>query len=205
MVTGVQTCALPIFVRGITNASAIISVDGRHFSVSGDSFFQSNHFLCGTLGQCAAGWLSGSTFWDLYGGAGFFSVFIAPHFSRGTLIDSEKSHVTDCKNTLIANKIGNVDALVQTVAEFVKEAKKSGKPPDCIVVDPPRSGLEEPVRSGIAHLQPSSILYVSCDPATQARDAGFFINSLGYRLEKAALFDFYPQTHHLETVLLLRK
>jgi 23S rRNA (uracil1939-C5)-methyltransferase len=65
--------------------------------------------------------------------------------------------------------------------------------------------LDERVRLGIAKILPPVILYVSCDPATQARDAGFFVNAQGYRIEKAALFDFYPQTHHLETVLLLKR
>jgi 23S rRNA (uracil1939-C5)-methyltransferase len=199
------TVASSPVVSGITGASAVIDVEGRHFSVSGESFFQSNRFLCGACGLCAAEWLSGNTFWDLYGGAGFFSVFVAPLFSSGTLVDNEQKHVADCASTFLANGISNVKACQQIADDFVRDAEKSGSTPDCIIIDPPRSGLGKTVRTGIAHLQPSSILYISCDPATQARDAGFFINHHGYRLAKAALFDFYPQTHHLETVLLLRK
>jgi 23S rRNA (uracil1939-C5)-methyltransferase len=61
------------------------------------------------------------------------------------------------------------------------------------------------VREGIARCNPSALLYVSCNPSTQARDLGFFIRHGGYAIDKMALFDFYPNTHHIETVVLLKK
>jgi tRNA/tmRNA/rRNA uracil-C5-methylase (TrmA/RlmC/RlmD family) len=72
------------------------------------------------------------------------------------------------------------------------------KPTDCLIVDPPRPGLSKMVRSSIGQVKPKQLLSISCDPATFSRDAGYFINDCGYSLEKIALFDLYPQTHHCE-------
>jgi 23S rRNA (uracil1939-C5)-methyltransferase len=203
--TGVPLIASSPVVQGITIERTEIQVESFRFSVAGSSFFQSNIFLCGPLGRCAAEWLEGESFCDLYGGAGFFSAFVALRFSGGILVDNEESHVAEAKRNLAGNGIVNVSSIAQTAAAFIETLGRGNKKPTCVIVDPPRTGLDERVRLGIAQILPPVILYVSCDPATQARDAGFFVNAQGYRIEKAALFDFYPQTHHLETVLLLKR
>jgi 23S rRNA (uracil1939-C5)-methyltransferase len=192
-------------IQGITGERTEVRVEPFRFSVSGNSFFQSNIFLCGALGHCASEWLGGETFCDLYGGTGFFSAFVARRFSSGTLIDNEENHVEQARRNLAENGIATVSSKAQTAAGYVEELGRSNTRPDCVIVDPPRTGIDERVRRGIAKILPSAILYVSCDPATQARDAGFLVTMHGYRIDKAALFDFYPQTHHLETVLLLRR
>jgi 23S rRNA (uracil1939-C5)-methyltransferase len=192
-------------VQGLTTERTEIQVDSFLFSVAGSSFFQSNIFLCGPLGRCAAAWLEGESFCDLYGGAGFFSAFVAPRFSGGILVDNEESLVAEAKKNLAENGITTVSSIAQTAAVFIETLVRGNKSPSCIIVDPPRTGMDERVRLGMAKILPPVILYVSCDPATQARDAGFFINKQGYHIEKAVLFDFYPQTHHLETVLLLKR
>ena len=74
---------------------------------------------------------------------------------------------------------------------------------DCLIVDPPRSGLDGKVHTAIAALKPRTVLYVSCNPPTQARDAGFLMKNAGYTVQHAALFDLYPNTHHIESILLL--
>jgi 23S rRNA (uracil1939-C5)-methyltransferase len=192
-------------IQGFTVERTEIQVESLRFSVAGSSFFQSNIFLCGPLGRYAAEWLEGESFCDLYGGAGFFSAFVAPRFSGGILVDNEESHVAEAKSNFAENGITNVSSVAQTAAVFVETLGRGNKKPTCVIVDPPRTGLDERTRLGISKILPPVILYVSCDPATQARDAGFFVNAHGYRIEKAALFDFYPQTHHLETVLLLKR
>jgi 23S rRNA (uracil1939-C5)-methyltransferase len=201
-----EVASWPI-VQGLSVGRTEIQVESFRFSVAGDGFFQSNIFLCGPLGKLSTEGLKGDFFWDLYGGAGFFSVFVANGFSRGTLVDNEQSHVTEAEKNLKENGIKNVSAVAQTAAGFIeKQCRDLAKnKPHLIIVDPPRTGLDETVRLGIAKILPSLVLYVSCDPATQARDAGFFINKCGYHIEKASLFDFYPHTHHMETVLLLRR
>ncbi len=192
-------------LAGVTGKETIIDVASRRFLVRGDGFFQSNLFLCGEIGLCASEWISGQTLWDLFGGAGFFSVFLAPHFESGTTVDDEQSSVSAASVNLAANGIKTVLPLAQTAAGFLLAAKRNSRNADCVVVDPPRSGLDKSVRSALADIKPPTILSVSCDPATQARDAGFLVASCGYRIERAALFDFYPQTHHLETMLLLKR
>jgi 23S rRNA (uracil1939-C5)-methyltransferase len=192
-------------IQGITGKRTEVHVESFRFAVSGNSFFQSNIFLCGALGHCASEWLSGETFCDLYGGTGFFSAFVAPRFLSGMLVDNEESHVAEAIKNLAENGIVTVSSIAQTAAGFVEALGRGNKKPTCIIVDPPRTGLDERVRLGIAKILPPVIFYVSCDPATQARDAGYFVNTHGYHVEKAALFDFYPQTHHLETVLLLQR
>jgi 23S rRNA (uracil1939-C5)-methyltransferase len=202
---GVSLVASSPVIQGITGERTIVQLESFRFSVSGDSFFQSNIFLCGALGHCASEWLSGETFCDLYGGTGVFSVFIAQRFTSGTLVDKEESHVAEAQRNLAENGIVTVSSIAQTAAGFVEALGQGNKKPECLIVDPPRTGMDERVRLGIAKILPPVIFYVSCDPATQARDAGFFVNTHGYRIKKAALFDFYPQTHHLETVLLLQR
>jgi 23S rRNA (uracil1939-C5)-methyltransferase len=202
---GCSSVASSPVIQGLTAERTVIQVESFHFSVAGSSFFQSNIFLCGPLGRFAAEWLEGESFCDLYGGAGFFSAFVAPRFFGGTLVDNEESHVAEARRNLAENGIATVSSIAQTAAGFVEALGRGNKKPTCIIVDPPRTGMDERVRFGIAKILPPVILYVSCDPATQARDAGFFVNTHGYRIEKAALFDFYPQTHHLETALLLKR
>ena len=84
-------------------------------------------------------------------------------------------------------------------------AARSPYPVDCLVVDPPRAGLSQKVRDGIQKLGPRMILSVSCNPSTHARDVGYFVNTCGYTIVKAALFDLYPNTHHIETAMVLKK
>jgi 23S rRNA (uracil1939-C5)-methyltransferase len=190
---------------GCTVPTTEIEAEGRRFVVDGESFFQSNRFLCGTMGQWAADLLEGETLWDLFGGAGFFSVFLGKRFTKGVLVDNEQCHIAAARKNLRANGIPGITAEAATAAQFLCASEKAKDRPDCIVVDPPREGLQKNVRELLAAVAPSTLLYVSCDPATQARDAGFLIKKCGYRIDKAALFDCYPQTHHLETMLLLRR
>ncbi|HUI91825.1 MAG TPA: hypothetical protein VLX68_06205 [Chitinivibrionales bacterium] len=199
-----SVATLPV-IQGVTRASTAVQVESLRFLISGSNFFQSNLFLCGPLGRYAAACVQGEWFCDLYGGTGFLSAFVAPRFSRGTLVDNKENHVAEAKRNLSENGITTVSAVAQTVAAFVEGLAHGEKRPDCIIVDPPRTGMDEEVRRGMAKILPTVVFYVSCDPATQARDAGFFVNRCGYRITKAALFDFYPQTHHLETVLVLQR
>jgi 23S rRNA (uracil1939-C5)-methyltransferase len=175
------------------------------FSASGKGFFQANLFLTEKLGMLAAEWCSGETFFDLYGGSGFFSVFAAPRFSRGFCVDAEHNHVVMAQETFQRNGIASVTAEKSTAFDFLRRAINNKLKADCCIVDPPRTGLERGVAALLADRGPTYILYVSCDPATQARDAGYLINQCGYTCEKAALIDCYPQTHHLETVMLLSR
>ncbi len=192
-------------IPGITVLSTIIETGARRFFVDGESFFQANRFLCGAMGQWAEQNLKGETLWDLFGGGGFFSVFLGKQFTNGVLVESEPRSALEARKNMAENGMGGIRVEARTVADFLRDAKKTGLRADCVVVDPPREGLQKDVRELLAAVAPSTLLYVSCDPATQARDAGHLMRSCGYNIEKAAIFDCYPQTHHLETIVLLKK
>jgi 23S rRNA (uracil1939-C5)-methyltransferase len=192
-------------IPGVTGPYTAVCCGQYVFPVSGKGFFQGNMFLAPTLGKLAEQWCCGETFLDLYGGSGFFSTFVASRFSKGICVDNEEDHIETARETFSRNGISSVIAEKSLARDFLERCRLQKLSVDCCIVDPPRTGLDDGVAAALARLGPRRILYVSCDPATQARDAGFLINQYGYRCEKAALLDFYPQTHHLETVLLLSR
>ena len=100
--------------------------------------------------------------------------------------------------------IGQVEVLLGDAVEKLPELIKSGVRPDVIVLDPPRAGCGEPVLEAIAQSQPNRVVYVSCNPATLARDLAY-LNDHGYQPVKVQPVDMFPRTHHVETVVLLIK
>ncbi len=180
------------------------SVDSRRFRLSGNSFFQNNVHLLAALGRWAAGRIDGGRCLDLYGGAGFFAAMLSECFSDIVLVEAEQQLVSLAVDTFTRNHIRHCQAIHSTAERFLNTRDVSDRP-DCIIVDPPRQGMTRSAHEAIMRSAPPTILFVSCDPATQARDAGIFVNRCGYDIMSAALFDLYPNTHHLESILLLRK
>ena len=194
--------SLPTFVP-FTSAETTLLIGAVSFVVSGDCFFQGNVFLCETLGAWVKDSIEGDHFIDLYGGVGFFSVFLHDRFKTGTLVDNVEAHIVLAKRNFEANGAGNLSCRRAFAEDFLCDMGAMSPRPDCLVVDPPRLGLSPNARNAICRNRPARILYVSCDPATQARDIGFLINNGKYSMKRIALFDLYPNTHHMETVVLL--
>jgi len=194
----IATCPV---IDGHTLKSVAITAGVRTFEVRPEGFFQSNRPLLERLGSWALAYTGGGRCVDLYGGSGFFSVMLADRFSRGLLIESDGGNVAGARTNFKRNGIEHFRA-VQGTAEQLRELA-GAEPIDCLIVDPPRAGLAGKVRAAIAAVKPKTICYVSCDPPTQARDAGFLLASAGYTMRHAALFDLYPNTHHIESVLFL--
>jgi len=205
-IAGEDAIATDPALPGITASDTEIRVNGRCFGVRGDGFFQGNGPLLSALGVWALPWIGGVVCADMYCGAGFFSVFLGGRFKTGLSIDAEESQARQARANLARNGLDDWRAIAAG-AEKAFSAGASLLPArvDCLIVDPPRPGLSETVRQGIARLLPRDILYISCNPPTQARDARFFINACGYRIDRAAMFDLYPQTHHVESVLLFKR
>jgi 23S rRNA (uracil1939-C5)-methyltransferase len=126
---------------------------------------------------------------------------LGKQFAKGYMIESVKSQVEVAKLNLSKNNINHFKAICSD-AEHIRSTVNENV--DFLIVDPPRPGLTKIVRKSIISIGPSKILYVSCNPSTQARDVNVFVNA-GYRIKKAALFDCYPNTHHIETALILEK
>ncbi len=167
------------------------------YRVSVGSFFQVNRHLTDELVKIVTGGRSGETALDLYAGVGLFSAVLNREFERVIAVESSPTAHAD----LLYNSPANVKAIRTTAEQYLKNA--AGKlRPDLVVVDPPRSGLGETVIRGLVALTPPRITYVSCDPATLARDLRPLAQA-GYRVEQAHLVDLFPQTYHLESVFHL--
>jgi 23S rRNA (uracil1939-C5)-methyltransferase len=103
---------------------------------------------------------------------------------------------------LRVNAPANVESVGSTTEEFLRKPSQQSKHPDYVVVDPPRAGLGEKVAGSLAKIGSTAICYVSCDPSTLARDLRVLIED-GYRIESIHLFDLFPQTFHIETIVQL--
>ena len=169
------------------------------YRVSAGAFFQVNRHLINDLAQIATAESTGQTALDLYAGAGLFAIPLARSFAQVIAVESSQTSQSD----LAYNCPANVRTARATVEQYLKSAPAKLSP-DLIVLDPPRSGLGESVVRGLAALRAPRITYVSCDPATLARDLGGLLKA-GYRVEQAHMLDLFPQTYHLETVLRLAR
>jgi 23S rRNA (uracil1939-C5)-methyltransferase len=176
------------------------------YRVSAGTFFQTNRFLTDELVDIVTNGRSGDLALDLYAGVGLFSKALARKFRRTVSVESSQTAAADLQFNLPVN-----GKAVQATAEhyLTKEKGKASKDslpspgnPDLIVVDPPRSGLGDPVARALASSSAPRVTYVSCDPATLARDL-VPLQAAGYRVEEVHLVDLFPQTYHLETVIQL--
>jgi 23S rRNA (uracil1939-C5)-methyltransferase len=187
------------------------------YRVSAGAFFQTNRFLIDELIQIVTANRSGELALDLYAGAGLFSTALT-NFRHIVSVESSQTAAKDLHYHLPMNAravqaeveqyLTGATASVGTgrVGAGDSPAKsrsdaKQGRP-DLIIVDPPRSGLGDQVARALASQGSPRLTYVSCDPATLARDL-LPLQAAGYRVEQAHLVDLFPQTYHLETVLHL--
>jgi 23S rRNA (uracil1939-C5)-methyltransferase len=163
--------------------------------VSAGSFFQVNRFLVDELVGMVTGGRSGGVALDLYAGVGLFTVALAASFGHIVAVESSHGSAKDLKY----NSPRNVKTVRSTVDEYLagKAAKVRA---ELVVVDPPRAGLGDRVARGLVKLGAPRLIYVSCDPATLARDLST-LTAGGYRVERAHLMDMFPQTYHIETVV----
>jgi 23S rRNA (uracil1939-C5)-methyltransferase len=169
------------------------------YRVTAGAFFQVNRHLIDRLVDLVTHDRSGDTAVDLYAGAGLFSLPLASSFRHIQAVESSPISYAD----LAYNSPENVKAVRATTETFLERASRKRKPaPDLVVVDPPRSGLRDKAARLLAQWKPRRITYVSCDPATLARDLVSLL-AAGYKLEQAHLIDLFPQTYHLESVLHL--
>jgi 23S rRNA (uracil1939-C5)-methyltransferase len=167
------------------------------YRVSAGSFFQTNRYLTDELVRIVTAGVSGRTAIDLYAGVGLFTAVLSREFERVLAVEaSQQSH-----KDLGYNSPANVKTVRSTVDQYLKNATgQLGA--DLIVVDPPRGGLGEPVAKALTRLGAPRLTYVSCDPATLARDLVPLL-AAGYRMEEAHLVDLFPQTFHVESVFHL--
>jgi 23S rRNA (uracil1939-C5)-methyltransferase len=174
-----------------------IQVKGRMFKVSAGTFFQVNSSVAEKMVDTVLEELPPGkelTILEVYCGAGLFSAFLAEKAEKLVAIESSSSACDDFSFNL--DEFDNVE-LYEAPAEVVIPLLDFK--PDIILADPPRSGLQRPVLQGILKMRPQCIYYISCDPATLARDARYLIEG-GYELRAVRHFDMFPQTYHIESL-----
>ena len=180
------------------------------YRVSAGSFFQTNRHLIDELVRIVTEGQSGDLALDLYAGVGLFSTALASDMRHIVSVEMSQTSSAD----LAYNRPSNGEVVRATTEQYLARANRSGRVgkgavlphtsyrPDLAVADPPRSGLGERVAREMATLGAPRVVYVSCDPATLARDLVILI-AAGYRVEQLHLVDLFPQTFHLETVVHL--
>jgi 23S rRNA (uracil1939-C5)-methyltransferase len=170
---------------------------GHDYRVSGGSFFQTNRFLVDELVKTAGGGKKGKTALDLYAGVGLFTVALAGSFEDVLAVEASSHGFGDLKH----NAPRNVKPTRATTEEFLqKRGEKLAV--EFVLVDPPRAGLGDKAAAALCNTSASQVTFVSCDPATLSRDLCLLLES-GFKVEQAHLFDLFPQTAHMETVLHL--
>ena len=141
-------------------------------------------------------------FGDLFCGAGLFSLPLAKRFQRVVGVDFDTRIVAHAGKSAERNAIRNTAFAAADVYQWMSGRKRADARPDLIVVDPPRAGLDRRLAELIAARQVERMTYVSCDPTTLARDLRI-LTSGELRLVDVTIFDLFPQTHHVETVVRL--
>jgi 23S rRNA (uracil1939-C5)-methyltransferase len=208
----------PTVREGAATRDVTRTIYGEQYSVTADSFFQTNIDLLPQLIDEAIGAARGNKAVELYCGVGLFTVPLARRFERVIGIESDAPATEFARRNLAEAGLANAKVVNQNVADWLEQnlaragsdaldrvrdgAASELQEIDFLLLDPPRTGAESRVIAGILKLKPKKICYVSCDPATLARDLKKLIAD-GYTISKLVAFDMFPQTHHVETVVHL--
>ena len=178
---------------------------GLAFDIAPQAFFQVNppqaEKLYSKVLEYAA--LTGDDLaFDLYCGAGTISLCLAQ--KAGSVIGAEivPEAIENAKSNAALNGIGNAEFFCADAGEAAQMLARNGLRPNVVVVDPPRKGMQEEAVYAVASMEPQRIVYVSCDPSTLARDILRF-NGFGYTLQAVTVYDLFPRTKHVETVVRL--
>ena len=181
----------------LSETEVAVTISGKTLWVDANVFFQNNRCLSPKLVDCVAAQVEGSSIVDLYAGVGTFAAFVE-HPQR-KVVAVEQDH--RCLN-LARKHLRYTEFLTQSAEQFSRVYVDHQV--DTVIVDPPRTGLDAQVVQTIASWKPQQIIYVSCDSVTLARDCRRFA-TIGYRAATLQVFDLYPQTSHIESVVTLRR
>lgn len=177
-----------------------IELAGEKYAYSAETFFQANRSLIPKLIETAIGDAAGSTALDLYCGVGLFSVPLARRFAQVTGVEGNWRSIRFARKNTETARLDNVELLHRSVEAFLKSGRR--KSAEFVLLDPPRTGPENGVITGITEMRPDHISYVSCEPSILARDLRQLVDA-GYVIRSITALDLFPQTHHVETVVHL--
>ena len=181
-------------------------IGGLTFEIAPNAFFQTNTLQAERLYEVAAAFADlrpDDLLYDLYCGAGTISLFVAPRVRYVVGVELIEAAVANARVNMVESGVDNCtfvagDMLKLFTPAFVEEFGR----PDVVIVDPPRAGMHPKVVEEVGRLRPERLVYVSCNPQTQARDLALLGDR--YRIEAIQPVDLFPHTHHIENVVALR-
>lgn len=180
---------------------------GQRFRISPFSFFQTNSRQAEALLRVILEYANlqlSDTVWDWYCGTGSISLCIARYVKRVIGLEVVASAIEDARNNAVLNGLDNVEFFLQDLHKTsVNQVLQQLPDPDVIILDPPRAGIDPETLKRLVEIGSPRLVYVSCNPATQARDCALL--AADYVVEKIQPVDMFPNTYHVETVALLRK
>ncbi|EAR00919.1 23S rRNA (uracil(1939)-C(5))-methyltransferase RlmD [Maribacter sp. HTCC2170] len=185
----------------------IEEMEGLQFKINAKSFYQTNSEQAYELYKVArdfAGITGNELVYDLYTGTGTIAQFVSKKAKKVIGIESVPEAIEDAKANAANNKIDNVDFFVGDMKNvFNEDFINAHGSPDIIITDPPRDGMHKDVVQQLLNIGAKKVVYVSCNSATQARDLALMKHM--YKVSKVQAVDMFPQTHHVENVVLLEK
>ncbi len=195
--------------RSLAEAGAVgmnYRVGTETYWITRGGFFQINRFLLEPLVDlvCRADGTprSGALAWDLFSGVGLFSRILARSFAQVVAVESNAAAIADLRS--VFRKLGPTHTAIEsTVLDYLRATALQREHPDLVVLDPPRAGAGVEACGLLNRIAPQHIVYVSCDPATLARDLA--VLQPHYRITALHLVDLFPQTVHLETIAILHR
>ena len=180
---------------------------GLRFRISPKAFYQINPVQTEVLYNKAIEYaeLSGSeTVLDAYCGTGTIGIIASKHAKQVIGVELNSDAVKDAKTNAKLNDVKNIDFVCDDAGKFMVKAANCGAKYDVVIMDPPRAGASLEFLRSLVILSPKKIVYISCNPETQARDLSFLTRK-GYKVRRIQPVDMFPHTEHVETVVLLSK
>ena len=180
---------------------------GLRFRISPHAFYQVNRRQAENLYAKAAEFALGDKkdlLIDLYCGTGTIGLTMADRFEKVIGVEIVPQAIDDAKVNAKLNHITNAEFICGDAAKAALELENRSLRPDCVLIDPPRKGCDASLLQTLVRMAPERIVYVSCDPATRARDCAI-LSENGYTVKNAVPFDMFPRCAHVETVVLLTK
>ena len=176
-----------------------LTIGEESYGYNAEGFFQINAGLLPSLVEFALAGVAGETAIDLYCGVGLFTLPLARRFKQVMGVEANSVATRFARRNLERAQLQNVRIVTAGVGDWMRQKAVNA---DFVLLDPPRAGAESVVIKGIIDSRAQQVSYVSCDPATLARDLKKLMTG-GYEIESLAAFDLFPQTHHVETVVRL--
>jgi 23S rRNA (uracil1939-C5)-methyltransferase len=177
------------------------------FNISPLSFFQVNPVQTDVLYEKAieyAGLTGVETAFDLYCGIGTISLFLSGKAKKVYGVEIVESAILDARKNAEINNVENIEFITGEAEKIIPDLYGKGVKADVVVVDPPRKGCDQELLDTLVKMQPDRIVYVSCNPATLARDLSF-LSGNGFRTVEVQPVDMFPHTAHVETVVLMSR